>query len=215
MLACYNGIIPHLCPQLPDSQKEALRYGVKTPLVYANVLLRDGRAFAGLGASYVSCPDDPFVAVSAAPPISVAGYEAPRGPEDPMAVFMVDAPTPAPQQDEPLRDLLRQGRAAVYGTSFAEYERRIRDQLQGLLGPHGFEHERDIRAITVNRHAHGYAYGYTALNDPPWPEGEAPHEIGRRRFGRISIANSDSEARAYLDAAVDAAWRATQEQLVS
>jgi hypothetical protein len=28
------------------------------------------------------------------------------------------------------------------------------------------------------------------------PAGEAPHEIGRRRFGRITIANSDSAATA-------------------
>jgi hypothetical protein len=38
------------------------------------------------------------------------------------------------------------------------------------------------------------------------------HEIGRAQFGRISIANSDSEAYAYLDAAVDAGWRAVAEQ---
>tara|TARA_B100001146_G_scaffold164273_1_gene145192 strand:- start:930 stop:1052 length:123 start_codon:yes stop_codon:yes gene_type:complete len=36
------------------------------------------------------------------------------------------------------------------------------------------------------------------------------HEIGRAQFGRI--ANSDSEARAYLDAAIDAGWRAVAEQ---
>ncbi|MDG1231545.1 MAG: hypothetical protein P8P91_04700 [Pseudomonadales bacterium] len=32
--------------------------------------------------------------------------------------------------------------------------------------------------------------------------------------GRISIANSDSEAYAYLDAAIDAGWRAVSEQMV-
>ena len=31
-------------------------------------------------------------------------------------------------------------------------------------------------------------------------------------FGRISIANSDSEAYAYVNAAIDAAWRAVEEQ---
>jgi spermidine dehydrogenase len=84
--------------------------------------------------------------------------------------------------------------------------------LQALLGPHGFNHETDIKAITVNRWAHGYSYAYLALDDPKWAVGEAPHEIGRRQFGRISIANSDSEARAFLDAAIDAGWRAVAEQ---
>ena len=43
-------------------------------------------------------------------------------------------------------------------------------------------------------------------------EGKAPHEIGRAQFGNISIANSDSEAYAYVNAAIDSAWRAVEEQ---
>jgi len=42
VLACYNGAIPHICPQLPESQKEALRYGVKVPLVMTNVVVAAG-----------------------------------------------------------------------------------------------------------------------------------------------------------------------------
>ena len=44
-----------------------------------------------------------------------------------------------------------------------------------------------------------------------WKEGEAPHELGRKPIGRISIANSDSEAHAYVQAAIDAAVRAVDE----
>ena len=57
-----------------------------------------------------------------------------------------------------------------------------------------------------------YRYIYMDLGDPERPEGQAPHEIGRAQFGRLSIANSDAEARAYFDAAVDEAWRAVEEQ---
>jgi len=35
--------------------------------------------------------------------------------------------------------------------------------------------------------------------------------MGRKPFGNITIANSDSAARAYTDAAIDEAWRAVQE----
>ena len=105
------------------------------------------------------------------------------------------------------------GRYKILATPFETYEQQVRDQLQALLGDHGFDHASDIRAITVNRIPHGYAYSYTDLYDPEWGEGQAPHEIGRAQFGRISIANSDSEARAYLDAAVNAAWRAVEEQI--
>ena len=111
--------------------------------------------------------------------------------------------------------MLRLARHNIYATSFETYEQQIRDQLQALLGKHGFNHETDIGAITVNRIPHGYAYSYLQLDDPEWEEGQAPHEIGRAQFGRISIANSDSMATPLMDAATDAAWRAVQEQIAS
>jgi spermidine dehydrogenase len=129
-----------------------------------------------------------------------------------MAVFMMASPTPATQESGTGRDLLRVGRHKIYATPFEQYEKETCDQLQMMLGKHGFNHESDIRAITVNRIPHGYAYPYIGLDNPEWEEGEAPHEIGRAQFGRISVANSDSEARAYMDAAFDVAWRAGQEQ---
>ena len=33
ILACYNGLIPHLCPEMSEPQKEGLSYGVKVPFV--------------------------------------------------------------------------------------------------------------------------------------------------------------------------------------
>ena len=47
-----------------------------------------------------------------------------------------------------------------------------------------------------------------ALEDKPWV-------IARKRFGRITIANSDAARRAYTDAAIDQAHRAVQELLKS
>jgi spermidine dehydrogenase len=212
VLACYNGLIPHLCPELPESQKEGLAYGVKTPFVYANVLLENGQAFSKLGATLFQCPKDPFQAISTGPTMTSGGYQPPRSPDDPMVVVMMNSPTPASEGKTTVRDQLRFGRHKVYNTSFASYEQQIRDQLQSILGQHGFNHETDIRAITVNRIPHGYAYSYHALDDPEWEEGQAPHEIGRAQFGRISIANTDSEARASIGGACSAAWRAVEEQ---
>jgi spermidine dehydrogenase len=97
-------------------------------------------------------------------------------------------------------------------TPFSTYEGEIRRQLTAMFSAHGFDAERDIEAITVNRWAHGYAYNYLELDDGPFEDGKYPHEIGRRQFGRISIANSDSEARAFLDGAIESGWRAVKEQ---
>ena len=212
VLACYNNLIPALCPEMSDAQKSGLGYGVRIPFVYANILLENGRAFSELGVQITQCPYDPFQWVSAAPTVTSGGYEPPRGPDDPMVVFMMASPTPADGTEGTTRDLLRLGRHKIYASTFDDYEQQIREQLQKMLGKHGFNHEQDIKAITVNRIPHGYAYWYQGLDDPEWEEGQAPHEIGRQQFGRISIANTDSEVTPYMNAAFDAAHRAVEEQ---
>jgi spermidine dehydrogenase len=98
-------------------------------------------------------------------------------------------------------------------TPFATFERNIRDQLARVLGPAGFDPERDIAAITVNRWPHGYAYEYNPLWDPDsfFDGGVTPNQIARKPFGRIAIANSDAAAAAYTDQAIDQAYRAVAE----
>jgi spermidine dehydrogenase len=211
VLACWNMMIPYLCPQLPETQKAALHYLVKVPLVYTNVALANWRAFRALGVSGIYCPGSYHSSVRLNPVVDIGSYRAPRSPDEPILVQMVRAPC---RPGLPERDQHRAGRAELLRTGFATFEEKIRDQLGRILGPGGFDPARDITAITVNRWPHGYAYEYNPLFDPDWPKGEAPHEIGRARFGPITIANSDSAAAAYTDAAIDRAHRAVEELLV-
>jgi len=74
-----------------------------------------------------------------------------------------------------------------------------------MLPGASFEFDRDVESITVNRCSHGYAYAGSDLFDPDIYQ--LPR-IGRRPFGRITIANADSAPNAYIHAAVDQAWRA-------
>ena len=98
--------------------------------------------------------------------------------------------------------------------SFDDHEASILGQLEGALSPGGFDAERDLAAITVNRWPHGYAYEYNHLFDPlDYGPANGPHVKGREQIGRISIANSDSSAYAYLNGAIDAADRAVDEQI--
>ena len=48
---------------------------------------------------------------------------------------------------------------------FATFEAQLRDELTRMLGAGGFNANRDIAAITVNRWGHGYAYGINTLFD--------------------------------------------------
>jgi len=211
ILAGYNGMIPHLCPELPEAQKQHLAYGVKVPFIWANVVLKSGAAVKKGGTSVYQCPGSFFPLVSYAPPVELGDYAPSDLPGAPMVMFMGHMPAPKGDGTQSGRDLCRLGRHTLYTTPFEDYEREIRKQLTGMFGQYGFDPDRDIGAITINRWSHGYAYEYMELHDPKWKEGEAPHELGRKPVGRISIANSDSEANAYVQAAIDAAVRAVGE----
>ena len=102
----------------------------------------------------------------------------------------------------------------MLGMTFNDFESDLVGHLDAMLGPHGFDAERDIAGITLNRWPHGYAYEFEGIGVPEeYDTNNGPHIAGRAQVGRISIANSDSEARAYADAAIDAAHRAVNEQL--
>ncbi len=91
------------------------------------------------------------------------------------------------------------------------FERQIREQLDRTLSAGGFDAARDITAITVNRWPHGYAPEYNPLFDADVPEAQRPQIIGRARFGRIAIANSDCGGGAYTDIAINQGHRAVME----
>ena len=210
VLAGWNMMIPYLCPDMPQKQKDALHYLVKIPLVYTTVALRNFQAFAKLGISEVYAPGSYHTSLYLNQVVDIGGYRAVRAPDQPVLLRMTRVPC-KPGLDE--RTQHRLGHADILATSFETFERNIREQLGRMLAPGGFDPAQDITAITVNRWPHGYAYEYNPLFDPQWAPGQAPHELGRARFGRIVIANSDSGAAAYTDSAIDQAHRAVQELL--
>jgi spermidine dehydrogenase len=210
ILACYNSMVPYLCPELPEKQKEALHYCVKEPFIYTHVAIRNWAAFHKLGIQQIVSPGSYHSFTMLDFPVSLGTYQFPGRPEEPMVLFMLRTPC---KPGLPRRDQYRVGRFELIGTPFAEFERNIREQLNRMLGLGGFDSAHDIAAITVNRWAHGYAYEYDSLFDPHWTPEERPCVVGRRQFGRISIANSDAAASAYTNAAIDQAYRAVQEQI--
>jgi spermidine dehydrogenase len=102
-------------------------------------------------------------------------------------------------------------RALLLSMSFEDFEREVRRVLNGIYGASGFDAADDILAITVNRWPHGYARDHIDLEDPAWNTDPPPNVVGRQRFGRIAIANSDAGADAFTHTAIDQAWRAVNE----
>jgi spermidine dehydrogenase len=210
VLACFHAMIPYLMPQLPAAQRAALARNVRTPLVYTNVLVRDWRPWVALGVSAISAPMSFHCNVKLDFPVSLGGYRCARDPSEPICLHLVHVPS-APNQGLDAREQFRVGRQSLLSMTFADFEDRMRDELDRMLGPGGFVSGRDIAAITVNRWAHGYAYTASSLFDgDDWRD---TMRLARRNTARVAIANSDAGWDAYAHVAIDQADRAVHELL--
>jgi spermidine dehydrogenase len=210
VLAGWNMMIPYLCPDLPAPQKAALHELVKTPLVYVSVALRNWRAFQRLGVRHVDAPGAYFSGFQLNEAVDVGGYSSVRSPDEPILVRMERTPAKYGLNE---REQHKVGRAELLATPFETFERNVRDQLGRALSGGGFDPARDIEGIAVNRWPHGYAPEYNSLIDGDTPPEQMPNIIGRRRFGNISVANSDAGMGAYTDVAIEQAHRAVNELL--
>jgi spermidine dehydrogenase len=208
VLACFHMVIPHIVPELSALQREALARNVKTPLVYTNVLTRNWHPWARLGVHDISAPMSFHSRVKLDFPVSLGGYRHPSDPSAPICLHLVHVPG-APNQGLDARTQFRIGQRKLLETAFAEFEARIRDELDRMLGAGGFSSARDIAAITVNRWPHGYGYVANSLFD-----GDDYDNVlaqARRKVGGIAIANSDAGGDAYAHLAIDQAARAVRE----
>ena len=211
IMACYNSAIPYICPELPEEQRAGLAYNVKIPLTYTKVMVPNWRAFADLGVRFVYYTNDFYKQVELDYPVSIGDYQFGADPDQPMALHMCHVPyfgdIQGPEQ-------WRAGRRRLLETPFSTFEHHVRDQLDQALSGAGFDADRDITAITVNRWAHGYSYSPDLLWEPEYgSEKEKPWVIGRQPLGRISIANSDAGAAANTNSAILQGYRAVREAL--
>jgi spermidine dehydrogenase len=208
ILACYNGIIPYLCPEMPEEQRKVLSYAVRAPLVYTNVLVSNWRPWQKLSVHHILALNSYHTEAKLDFPVSLGSYRHPATPDEPIVLHLEKTPLKAGLSR---REQHRAGRMELLSTPFSTFEREIRSQLARMLGEGGFDPARDIEAITVNRWPHGYATGRDPLTDPDWPEGQDPWTLARRPFGRIRIASSDSGPGALTQVAFDQALRAVRE----
>jgi spermidine dehydrogenase len=215
VLACYNAMIPYMCPELPEAQRTSMAHVLKSPKVYTSVLIRNWQAFARLGLRETFCPGSYHDVVGLCDPVSMGDYRSPRSPDEPMVLQLYRVPL-APGLQAP--EQWKRGRWELQTTSFEVFERRVRDQLGRMLGEGGFDPARDIEAITVNRWPHGYCFGYDPTTEQvawtsDWPVQERPWLRARRPFGRIAIANCDAANNAMTEASLGEAYRAVRELL--
>jgi spermidine dehydrogenase len=157
VMACYNMMIPYLCPELPAPQKEALHKLVKAPLVYTSVALRNWQAFDKLKIHSVSAPGSYHTSFRLNEQVNIGNYLSPKSPQDPILLHMVRTPckTGLPEHDQN-----RAGRAAAChraGEIWSHHHCQLRFWRQGL---YRFRHRSGLSR------RHGIAARFSGMNTP-------------------------------------------------
>jgi spermidine dehydrogenase len=203
--AGYYAMLPYICVDLPPAQRSAVAGCVRAPLVYISVAVRNWRPWVKLGVHLINNPTGFYSVAKLDYPVSLGRYRFATTPDEPILVHLSYIPQPAtPIAD--LRASLRAARQVLYTRPFADFEAALRDELTRSLGPGGFDADRDIAAITVNRWGHGYAYPLQFISTET-------ADVARKTVGGISVAGSDAAWTAYAHAAIDEAHRAATEAI--
>ena len=88
VLACWNAVIPHICPELPEKQKLALGDGVKAPIVYTSVLLSNWRSLVDAKVNYIAAPGGYHTTLSLSTPLALGDYRTSASPDEPIILGM-------------------------------------------------------------------------------------------------------------------------------
>jgi spermidine dehydrogenase len=209
ILAIYATAMPHLSPEVPKDRAEVMKSAIRAPLVYSKVAIRNWQSFVKLKVHKIAAPMMFHSIVKLDYPVSLGSYRFARNPSAPAVLHLVHVPT-EPGRNLDQRDQARAGRARLLSTSFADFEKQIRSDLDRMLGPGGFDARADITAITVNRWSHGYAYTPSNLHDD-LKALEPKQKAMKERIGGIAFASSDTGWDAYAHTAMEEAVRAVKE----
>jgi spermidine dehydrogenase len=178
----------HVVRDLPETHRVAYSQFYRSPCMMANVAVRNWRFLYKLGITGCQW----FGGIGNYTTITkqaLTGVEDPEiGPDSPIVIPVKVLYSYPGLSTE---DQGKRGRMEMFGTPFRDYERSIREQFTAMFGNAGFDAQRDIAGIVLNRWGHAYV--------SPQPgfffgrEGQpAPREILRSApFGRITFANSE------------------------
>lgn len=187
VMATGSWITKYVVADLPAGHREAMQEFLHTSILVANVAIRQWRFLCELGFTAFRWWNDLGFACNLKRPMHVGKYQPPFDPDKP-AVLSFYVPFFYPDRSAREQGIL--GRTELLGTSFGEFEARLRKLMTRLFGASGFDEQRDIAGIILNRWGHAYTLPppgfYFGKNGMP-----PAHEVIRRRHGRIAFGHSE------------------------
>jgi spermidine dehydrogenase len=194
---------------LPPNYVKAYAQFHVSPILVANVALTNWRFLYDMGFTACKWFSGFGFGCNIRKPMYVGDYRPPLHPDKPtLLTFYVSFHQPGMSIEEQGQN----GRRKLLGTSYAEFESKIINQMKQLFTAAGFKAERDLAGIILNR----WTYAY--VNPQPGfyfgKDGKhAPRDIIRRPFGRIVFAHSELNGHQHWLAAIDEGRRAAKQVL--
>lgn len=180
-------VTKHLVADLPDDRRAALDRFLFAPMLVANVALRNWRFLDRLGFAAARWFDGFGFYATIRQPMALGANDPPFAPDKPIVMTFY---IPIQNPDLPLEAQGPQGRMQMYGTSYADYERRLVTQMTRLFASGGFDARRDIAGIVLNRWGHAFVTpgpGFLLGTDGRPPSSA----VVRQPFGRIAFGSSE------------------------
>jgi spermidine dehydrogenase len=210
IFAGHSTLAARIVPQMRTQQKEAELTGVKVPMLYAKMLMKNAQAFKKLGVYSLYAPESPYCLVQLDDPVNIGGYEAPKSPDEPIIVHAVRIATDF--EGATARDKYRSGRRKLFAQQYDDLKNQLFTQMRELYSLAGENFDDTLVELTLNRWGHGYSYEQTTLWDSDAVTEKTTHAM-QQPIGNIFMAGSDVGWMPYLQGAVDEAHRAVQEAL--
>jgi spermidine dehydrogenase len=209
VMASGGWINQHVVRDLPQANAAAYRQFHHSSTLVVNVALTNWRFLCKLGITGARWFDGFGYTANIRQQMTIGSYHPRLHPDFPTVMtFYVPFYTPG----KTVGEQVALGRQQLFGTSFADYERQIREQLANLFASSGFDGSRDVAGIILNRWGHSFAvpepgFIYGRNGQPP------VRETASKTFGRIAFAHSELEGGQYFGGAMIQARRAVTELL--
>ena len=178
---------------LPHEYHSAYEAFAHSPVLVANVALTNWRFLERLGVSAALWSGGFGFTCNIRRPMIVGGRSQPLHPDEPIVLTFY---VPIYKPGLPRKEQGVVGRVELLGTSFAGYERQIREQMTAMFSDGGFDPASDIAGIILNRWGHAYVnpgpgFMFGTKGTP------APSDVIRQPFGRIAIGHSELRGHQY------------------
>jgi spermidine dehydrogenase len=208
-MACGSRLARKVISDLPDAYAAAYARFHVAPILVANVALINWQFLYRLGFTACKWFDGFGFGCNIRKPMYVGNYRPPLHPDKPtILTFYISFHRPGLS----VEDQGERGREKLLGTSYAEFEAQILDQMKKLLSDAGFDARKDIAGIILNRWTYAYVNPqpgfYFGKDGKP-----APRDIIRKPFGCIAFAHAELNGHQHWVAAIEEGRRAAKQAM--